>query len=503
MKKTLLSILSFALLNVGFSQAQIENGDFESGWDDVSGSEDEPHEWNSLKTADPGWVAAFAPIVAFKSLGTGHNGSDCIRLQVVNSSGVDANGLITNGRVYASTNPDNGYVYTENGVSGNELTFTDKPDSLVFWFQHTPVSGDKSKMEVILHDNSAEGKLPETGSTAHWVARARADISITTTGWTRMAVAFNYYNCNTPNYLLAVISAGDSTIAVEDTELFIDDIELIYNPAAASSASPTTAQNIDINVDGAVITASENGNASNSFSGTREWKYATASGGPYVSFTAAETGSTYTPNFSAAGIYYVVCESDFTCGVMTSDETEIVVVDPAANTATVTPSATQTLLTDEDGNLLTVTETPSAADSREWMVSATSGSGYASFSPAETGMTYLPNFSALGTYYVICESDFSGMPVVSNEVEIIVPSSVGIDSEELKFSIKTLNNQIVLNYENEGSEAVFHLYTIGGQKVLSEKIINTLNTIEIDSANGIYVYQLVNGDQIITGKIQF
>ena len=502
MKKTLLTVLSLALLTTGFSQTQIENGDFESGWDDISGNEDEPHEWNSLKTADPGWVAAFAPVVAFKELGGGHNGSDCIRLKVVNSSGVDANGIITNGRVYASTNPDNGYVYTQDGTSGNELVFNDKPDSLVFWYQHTPVGSDKSKMEVILHDNSAEGKLPETGSTAHWVARARADITITTTGWTRMAVAFNYYNCNTPDYLLAVITAGDSTIAVEDTELYIDDIELIYNPLTFS-VGPTTTQNIDIDVDGTDLTVTEEGNASNAFLGTREWKYSTTSGGPYTSFTTAETGTSYTPNFSAAGIYYVVCESDFNCGVMTSDETEIVVVDPVANTATVTPSATQTILTDEDGNLLTVTETPSAATSREWLVSSTSGSGYASFSPTETGLTYMPNFSSLGTYYIICESDFAGDVVMSNEVEIIVPSSAGINDEDLKFTISTLNGQINLNFENEQTSSDFNLYTLSGQKVLSKKITTTQTTIDVNNASGIYIYQLVSGDQIITGKVQF
>ena len=501
MKKTLLAVVSMAILTVGYSQTQIENGDFQSGWDDVSGNEDEPFEWNSLKTADPSWVAAFAPVVAFKALGVGHNGTDCIRLKVINSSGVDANGLLTNGRVYASTNPDNGYVYTQDGTSGNELVFNDKPDSLVFWYQHDPIGGDKSKMEVILHDNSAEGRLPETGSTAHWVARARADITITTTGWTRMAVAFNYYNCNTPDYLLAVISAGDSTIAVEDTELFIDDIELIYNPFSFS-VGPTTAQNININIDGTPITATEQGNASNNFLGTREWKYATATGGPYTSFTVAETGTSYTPNFAAAGIYYVVCESDFGCGVMTSDETEVVVVDPAANTATVTPSATQTILTDEDGNLLTVTETPSAADSREWMVSSTSGSGYASFAPAETGLTYMPNFAALGTYYIICESDFAGDLVMSNEVTIIVPSSAGIDQDDLKFNIKTVGEQIILNYENDGSASTFELFSVSGQKILSKNITSTLTTVDLDATNGVYIYRLINGDKIITGKIQ-
>ncbi|MFT4601799.1 MAG: plastocyanin [Arenicella sp.] len=502
MKKTLLFVMSVAFLSSGYAQTTIENGNFDAGWDNVSGSEDEPFEWNSLKTGDPAIIAAFAPVVAFKELTAGIGGSNCIRLKVILASGVNANGLLTNGRVHVDTNPDNGYVFTQDGTSGNETPFTGRPDSLVFWYQHTPQNGDKSKFEIILHDNSAEGRLPETGSTAHWVGKSRAVITGTTSGWTRYAQAFTYFNCNTPDYLLSVISAGDSTIAELDTELHIDNIELVYNTVVADVA-PSTTQNIDIGVDGADLTITEVGTAGNTAPTSREWKFSSTAGGPYASFGPTETGTTYTPNFAGAGIYYVVCESDFGCGTIVSNEVEIVVVDPGANTVTVTPSATQSILTDEDGNLLTATETPSAATSREWMSSMTSGSGYVAIAPAETGTTYTPNFPTVGTYYIVCESDFAGDVQMSNEVQIDVPSSIGIDEIDLKFFISTQGQQITLNYENTGEAANFVIFSLNGQKVHEQAINSTVTNIDMIDAKGVYVYRLISGDRIITGKLQF
>jgi hypothetical protein len=235
MNKLLTSAVFFLFSITGFSQTQIENPGFELVWEDVSGAEDEPLEWSSLKSADA--LTAFAPVVAFQESSGPHSGSYCIRLKVVNTLGVSANGLLTNGRVHADTDPEQGYVYTDAGSSPWNYAFTDRPDSLVFWVKHSPVGGDKSKVEILLHDDSGDGELPHDGSTANWVGKARANITGALSAWTRISVPFVYYNTNTPDYLLAVISAGDSTMAVEDTEMWIDDLQLIYNPASISVES--------------------------------------------------------------------------------------------------------------------------------------------------------------------------------------------------------------------------------------------------------------------------
>ena len=72
---------------------------------------------------------------------------------------------------------------------------------------------------------------------------------------------------------------------------------------------------------------------------TQEWLYSTTSGGPYVPFGTPETGTTYTPNFGTAGIYYVVCEVDFGIDTIISNEVEVVVVDPLVNSVVVTPGS--------------------------------------------------------------------------------------------------------------------------------------------------------------------
>lgn len=499
MKRSLLVFCAALVSMFGTAQTQIDNPGFEGAWENVTGNEDEPIEWSSLKTADA--LATLAPVVAFQETNSPHSGTYCIRLKVVNSLGVNANGLLTNGRVHADLNPANGYVWSNTGDSQWHQTFNDRPDSLVFWVKHAPQGGDKSKVEVILHDNTLQGQLPHTGTTTHWVGKARKDVTGSITSWQRMAVPFNYFNTGTPDYILITCSAGDSTIAVANTEMWLDDFELIYNPLSVS-IDPPASQNINMGVNGTTLTVTENSNAGVTGTITREWKWSTTSGSGYQSFTGPETGTTYTPNFAAAGIYYVVCETDFDGTVMTSNEVEIVVVDPNANTVTISPSATQTILTNENGTLLTATESPSAASSREWMWSTTSGSGYQSFGTAETGTTYTPFFTSVGTYYVICESDFSGDVQVSNEVTINVPSSAGINEDDLQFSIYKNGEMIEINFSELGNGAAFNLFTLEGKQVYSEKLTTTVSQHPVPQTAGIYVYQVVTGNRIITNKIK-
>ncbi len=66
----------------------------------------------------------------------------------------------------------------------------------------------------------------------NWVGRARADFTSNVSNWTRFSVPFNYYNSTTPTYILLVLTSGDSTIAVNGSQLLLDDLELIYSPSS-------------------------------------------------------------------------------------------------------------------------------------------------------------------------------------------------------------------------------------------------------------------------------
>ena len=218
----------FALIStIGiFAQQQIENPGFEN-WENVGTVADEPVDWSSIKTADA--LATLAPQVWWQSIDA-HSGSYSVKLENKSSFGIVASGIITSGRVHADLNPENGYVFTDVNNAAWNTPFTYTPDSLVGWYKYSPAGSDAGKAQVVLHTGSAQN--PENGTLANWVAEARFDFSGTTSTWTRFSVPFHYFNSTTPQYLLVVLVAGDSTQAVAGSIAFFDDLELIYNSSS-------------------------------------------------------------------------------------------------------------------------------------------------------------------------------------------------------------------------------------------------------------------------------
>lgn len=229
MKNYLFLIVS-GVFSTAFGQMQLENPGFEDPWENVTGPEDEPAEWSSLKTADA--LGLFAPVVLFQTEDA-HSGTYAVHLINDESAGVVANGIMTNGQVHADFDPEEGYVYTNTDESGWNTPFTDRPDSLVAWIKYAPTGSDHGKLELLLHNNSATGILPESGSTAHWIGKARFDVEGSYGSWTRISAPFNYFSAADPSYALMVVTSGDSTVAAVGSELWVDDIELIYNPPMA------------------------------------------------------------------------------------------------------------------------------------------------------------------------------------------------------------------------------------------------------------------------------
>lgn len=234
-------------------------------------------------------------------------------------------------------------------------------------------------------------------------------------------------------YRIRVVSSNPALTATDNGS----DITIV---PCSNSITPTAVQNLAANTNGSVLTITETPTAT-----SREWKYSTTSGSGYVSFGTAQTGTTYTPNFNTAGTYYVVCVSTFPGSLtMTTNEVQINVV---ANS--IAPTSAQSILTNSNGSVLTVTESP-AGTSREWRYSTTSGSGYSSFGTAETGTTYMPNFNSAGNYYIVCQSLINGLTATSNEVLISVSSvtlSTGtITGSPFEFSASAPGASITVPY---------------------------------------------------------
>lgn len=230
MKTLVTLILGLTTSFLTFSQQQLQNGDFES-WDDVGTAEEEPTNWSSLKTADA--LAGSAPQVLSQDVGRG--GGFCPKLEVKSVFGIKANGIMTNGRVHADFNPENGYVYTDPNDARWYTDFTDKPDSIVGWYKYAPQSGDKGKIEIILHVN--QGNLPFNGTEGNIIARAKYEFTAAQASWTRFAKAFNYWSTSDPQYILTTVTSGDSTISETGSTLWIDDLSLVYNPTSGIDES--------------------------------------------------------------------------------------------------------------------------------------------------------------------------------------------------------------------------------------------------------------------------
>ncbi|MCB0479066.1 MAG: hypothetical protein KDC84_12935 [Crocinitomicaceae bacterium] len=199
--------------------------------------------------------------------------------------------------------------------------------------------------------------------------------------------------------------------------------------------------------------------------------------------------------------YYVVITDANGCTTTTSTVT---VGNNTGHTVSIAPTATQDLNILEDGTVLNATES-STATSREWFYTTTSGSGYTSFAPAETGASYTPNFATVGTYFVICESVISGCTVMSSEVQInVTDSTVSIVENKLDLiKVYSFENQMFVNLSNVTlNNPVLKMYSSEGKIVLDTRLNNgTLNTFNMDVPFGVYYFNIITNDNATTGKV--
>ncbi|MEZ4936388.1 MAG: T9SS type A sorting domain-containing protein [Crocinitomicaceae bacterium] len=240
MKKTLLTLAlgACAFINAQ-TPPQLENPGFEY-WETVqvgngTATTSEPIQWSGLKTSDDPALAQLSPDgTVTQDVGRGGVGSS-IKLETIYTLGVAANGSITNGRFHApqNLNPEEGYIYSDSTDEDWHLRLSWRPDSLVGWYKYEPTGSDKGKCEVILHEGY--GALPLFIAGVHDVTnnrigRARFDWTASTGGqWVRFSVPFNYDDTRGARFVLAICTAGDSTISENHSKVWVDDLELVYN----------------------------------------------------------------------------------------------------------------------------------------------------------------------------------------------------------------------------------------------------------------------------------
>jgi len=254
--KTLLSfiITLFFISGTLFAQQQFENPGFEEWENVVIGEyELEPVNWSSIKTSDLDNMNNLAPIVWQRSedARTGEYSLQLINVEILS---IIATGMITNGRVHADLNPNNGYVFTDINDSQWNSAFSSRPDSVVGWFKSNPIGIDFGTVKVALHT----GNLEIPGDESNLVAMAYLELpSGVHDTWTRFSVPFEYYKSINPEFQLTILTSGNGVHALGDSEIWYDDLEFIYNP---ESIGENKLENVVVYSSNGVINISQKGN---------------------------------------------------------------------------------------------------------------------------------------------------------------------------------------------------------------------------------------------------
>lgn len=236
------------------AQPQLENPSFEA-WDNAGQATQEPQQWSSLKTSDGGAIInGLVPQLCWRS-DDARTGQYSVNLRTVSSVVGAANGLLTNGRVHAELDVANSYMYTVQDNEQWRTAMTSRPDSIVGWFKSAPQTGDRANVGALLHVD--DGRLPAFGTEGNYVAGASWKAPLGSVGeWTRFSAPFQYLNDWQPEWILLILTAGDSAGSQVGTQVWYDDLALIYNLQCAPDApsvAPGQAFFVDYSTGGAPV----------------------------------------------------------------------------------------------------------------------------------------------------------------------------------------------------------------------------------------------------------
>ena len=205
---------------------QIENPGFEE-WEEVGLGPNiiEPVNWSTIKTSDDPTLSGLAPVTWEKSTDS-HSGQYSIKLFNLSALGIPVVGTVCNGQYHPNRNTDPAYSFTNTEDPQWNTPFTSRPDSIAFWMKFFPVGDDTLQFQALLHVNTCS-LPPQPDNEENQVAYTRADLGGTYENWTRIALAFDYFDDRTPEYILIILTSGNGTASIEGSYAFYDDLEII------------------------------------------------------------------------------------------------------------------------------------------------------------------------------------------------------------------------------------------------------------------------------------
>ncbi len=254
MKKQLFSLLFIGASTFSFGQMQIGNSNFET-WETVSSGE-EPTNWSSFLSASGSlnWAAS-DQCESSTDVRPGSSGTKSVRIFSLDIFGTIANGNVTVGRINmgnATASDPSNYNASITANSAYSEIMTDSPDSIVFWAKFTPNSGnttDSARVSAIIHDSYDFRDPIDAGSQSHIVATAIKNFSKTNGNWVRMSVPFTYSGpASTPQFILLTYATSKTPGGGSgNDQVWIDDMELIYNPLSVEEGTESPVQVVNAN----------------------------------------------------------------------------------------------------------------------------------------------------------------------------------------------------------------------------------------------------------------
>ena len=215
----LVGLLSIS--QAGFTQnAATPNPGFEN-WTQV-GNRFDPDNWNTLNPS----TAIIGILTCTRASGADvHSGTYAIKLTTKSVFGVTANGIASTATLI--TTPPY-------GVSGG-IPFTQRPDSITGYFKCTPASPlDSAFVQFILL-----GAANDTIGYARF-SMPNAPVNF----YTRFSKPITYFSAATPVNSYWILSASDGVNPVVNSVLFVDDLDLVFNPSGVTEQNQPALFNV-------------------------------------------------------------------------------------------------------------------------------------------------------------------------------------------------------------------------------------------------------------------
>jgi hypothetical protein len=512
MKRFLLVISAVSTSAMLFAQTQIGNSGFEN-WETSSAELHEPINWNSFMTASGG-LNTFADQQMDWStdIRPGSTGTKSVKIWSRSASfGVIANGNVTLGQInMGSAIPNNSgnYNYTKTTDAAFSEALTDSPDSIVFWVKYVPVNGASlARASIVLHTNM-NFKDPNDVGSGNTVATAILNFGATGGVWVRKSIPFTYVSASANTHIIATFTTNSTPGGGNaNDDVWIDDIELIYNPVvtnlpvvAVNDAANTfedvavaidvlandTDPEDDFNIAGITITtAPTNGN---------------------VAINTTTGVITYTPNagyFGTDMFEYEICDNGTPvfCDIATVN-INILEVIVGNNPITAVNDNVSTNMDVEIIIDVTANDVDFENDIDFTTLSIVAGptNGSTVINTTTGEVTYSPNGSFFGFdsfTYSICDG---GTPSTCDQAIVFVNviNTSGIEENELEnISVSVSNGKLFVQSESE-LEGVYSVYSSLGALVQEGQVVSKT---DFSHPAGIYFVHIQNAKGELIRKV--